>query len=183
MIRILHTDDWHIGATLRGHDREREHRTVLDRVVASVGQRDVDALVAAGDVVDTHSPSAASQALFYRTLAGLGRVRSAMTIVVVVGTHGSAMKLDALYPLLAAVDVQVVGHVRRTDRVIDADRHLVPLLVRGEVAASVLAVSHPTASCVPPAKPEGVGSSVASAVRSFNDALWSGTRHRHGGCR
>ena len=181
MVRILHTGDWHIGATLRGHDRESEHRVVLDQVVTIAAERDVDAVVIAGDVFDAHNPSAASQALFYRTLAKLGRARPWMSVVVVAGNHDSAMRLEAPHPLLAAFDVQVVGNVRRRDGVIEADRHLVPLLVRGEVAGHVLAVSYPTATCLPSLGTEGEGSPVARAVRSLYDALWSGTRHRHGG--
>ncbi len=181
MVRILHTGDWHIGASLRGHDREREHAVVLDQVVNIATEHDVDALVLAGDVFDAHNPSAASQALYYRTLANLSRVRPGMTVVVVAGNHDAASRLEAPHPLLSAFDVQVIGNVRRQDGVLDADRHLVPILVRGEVAAHVLAVSHPTTTCLPRLEQDGDGSPVARAVQSLYDALWSGTRHRHGG--
>ena len=181
MIRILHTADWHIGATLRGHDRENEHRAVLDRVVAIAEERDVHALVMAGDVYDAYNPSAVSQGLFYQTLAKLSRARPGMTIVVVAGNHDSAARLEAPHPLLSAFDVQVVGSVRRRDGFIENERHLIPITIGRDVAAHILAVSYPTASCLPPLDAGGEGSPVARAVRSIYDELWSGTRHRHEG--
>ncbi len=181
MLRILHTGDWHIGQTLRGYAREREHRTVLDGVVRIAVERDVDLLVVAGDVYDGQNPSGSSQRLFYDTLASLHRLRPDMGVVVVAGNHDAASRLEAPDPLLQAFGVQVVGSVKRRDGSIDADRHLVPVKVRGDVAAHVLAVSYPTAACLPPLEAEGDGSPVARAVRSLYDELWTTTRPRHGG--
>ncbi len=154
---------------------------VLDRVVAIAEAREVDVLVLAGDVYDSHNPSAASQALFFRTLAGLGRTRPGMTVVVVAGNHDAAARLEAPHPLLTAFGVQVVGSVRRVGGRIDVDRHLIPVRVGNDVAAHVLAVSYPTAACLPGLEVDGSGSPVARAVRTVYDDLWSGTRHRHAG--
>ncbi|WP_261318171.1 exonuclease SbcCD subunit D [Rhizobium leguminosarum] len=73
MIRILHTADWHIGQTLRGFSREHEHRKVFERLEEIVVERDVDALVIAGDVFDSQNPSGEAQQLFYNTLVQLSR--------------------------------------------------------------------------------------------------------------
>lgn len=137
MIRILHTADWHIGQTLRGYAREGEHRAVLDRIVSIAAEREVDLLVVAGDVYDGQNPSGASQRLFYDALAALSRIRPDMTTVVVAGNHDAASRLEAPHPLLEAFNVQVVGNVRRHDGNIEADRHLVPVRIHGDVAAHV----------------------------------------------
>lgn len=181
MLRILHTGDWHIGQTLRGYAREREHRIVLDDVVRIAVEREVDLLVVAGDVYDGQNPSGPSQRLFYDTLASLHRSRPDMGIVVVAGNHDAASRLEAPDPLLQAFGVQVVGSVRRRDGSVDADRHLVPVRIRGGLAAHVLAVSYPTAACLPQIEAEGEGSPVARAVRSLYDELWTTTRPRHAG--
>ena len=181
MLRVLHTGDWHIGQTLRGHARDGEHRAVLDGVVRIAVEREVDLLVIAGDVYDGQNPSGPSQRLFYDTLASLHRLRPDMQVVVVAGNHDAASRLEAPSPMLETFGVQVVGSVRRRDGSIDADRHLVPVRVRGEVAAYVLAVSYPTAACLPTLVSEGDGSPVARAVGSLYDELWTSTRHRHGG--
>ena len=181
MLRILHTGDWHIGQTLRGYARDREHRAVLDGVVRIAVEREVDLLVVAGDVYDGQNPSGTSQRLFYDMLATLHRLRPDMGVVVVAGNHDAASRLEAPHPLLEAFGVQVVGSVRRRGGGVDADRHLVPVRIRGDVAAHVLAVSYPTAACLPPLEAEGDGSPVARAVRSLYDELWTSTHHRHGG--
>jgi len=71
MIRILHTADWHIGQTLRGYSREQELRSVLRRLEEIVVERDVDAVVVAGDVFDSQNPSGEAQRLFYETVVRL----------------------------------------------------------------------------------------------------------------
>ena len=181
MLRILHTADWHIGQTLRGYARDREHRTVLNRVVAIAAEQEIDCLVVAGDVYDAHHPSATSQSLLYDTLAELSRVRPNLTTVLVAGNHDSASKLEAPHSLLSAFNIHVVGNVRRQEGTIDVSRHLIPVRIGGDIAAHVLAVSYPTAACLPPLTTEEDGSPIARAVRSMYDELWSGTRHRHGG--
>ena len=181
MIRILHTADWHIGATLRGHDREGEHRVVLDRVVDIAVERDVHAVVVAGDVFDAFNPSASSQALLYQTLTRLARARPGTTVVVTAGNHDSAPRLEAPHPVLETLDVHLVGSVRRRDGVIDAERHLVPIRVGGDVAAQVLAISYPTAACLPAVEAGSEGSPVARAVRSLYEEVWDRTHPRHGG--
>ena len=181
MLRVLHTGDWHIGQTLRGYARDGEHRAVLDGIVRIAVEREVDLLVVAGDVYDGQNPSGPSQRLFYDTLASLHRLRPDTRVVVVAGNHDAASRLEAPSPMLETFGVQVVGGVRRRDGSIDAGRHLVPVKIRGELAAQVLAVSYPTAACLPPFATEGDGSPVARAVRSLYDELWTSTRPSHGG--
>ena len=170
MIRILHTADWHIGQTLRGFSREHEHRKVFERLEEIVMERDVDALVIAGDVFDSQNPSGEAQQLFYNTLVRLSRAQPRMTIVIVAGNHDAAGRLEAPRPLLEAFNIRVVGNVRRHDGRVEAARHLVPIIdASGAVAAHVLAVSYPTAACLPNLTRLDVesGSPVVAGVRSL----------------
>ena len=170
MIRILHTADWHIGQTLRGFSREHEHRKVFDRLEEIVVERDVDALVIAGDVFDSQNPSGEAQQLFYNTLVRLSRARPQMTTVIVAGNHDAAGRLEAPRPLLEAFNIRVVGNVRRRDGRVEAARHLVPIAdSSGTVAAHVLALSYPTAACLPNLMrlDSEAGSSVIAGVRSL----------------
>jgi exonuclease SbcD len=150
MIRILHTADWHIGQTLRGFSREHEHRKVFERLEEIVVERDVDALVIAGDVFDSQNPSGEAQQLFYNTVVRLSRAHPRMAMVIAAGNHDAAGRLEAPRPLLEAFNVRVVGNVRRHEGRVEAARHLVPIAdASGAVAAHVLAVSYPTAACLP----------------------------------
>lgn len=170
MIRILHTADWHIGQTLRGFSREHEHRKVFERLEEIVVERDVDALVIAGDVFDSQNPSGEAQQLFYNTLVRLSRAHPRMAMVIAAGNHDAAGRLEAPRPLLEAFNIRVVGNVRRRDGRVEAARHLVPITdASGAVAAHVLAVSYPTAACLPNlTRLDGEsGSPVIAGVRSL----------------
>ncbi len=188
MIRVLHTGDWHIGQTLRGFSRESEHEAVFGRLESIVVEREVDALVVAGDVFDSQNPSGESQARFYALMARLHAARPAMTIVITAGNHDAAGRLEAPRPLLEAIGVHVVGNVRRRDGAIDLERHLVPVRAAGgEVAAQVLAVSYPTAACLPPLSSLGaerrIGetSPIVRAVSDLYGQLFEAARPRLAG--
>lgn len=180
MLRVLHTGDWHIGQTLRGFSREQEHARVFDALVSLVQEREVDALVVAGDVFDSQNPSGEAQRLFYDLLVRLHRARPCMTIVVTAGNHDAAGRLEAPRALLAAIGVQVVGNVRRVDGRADLARHVVPLRKDGAVAAHVLAVSYPTAACLPGLAAERAreeaGSPIVRAVRDLYAAIHEAAR-------
>ncbi|WP_316206876.1 MULTISPECIES: exonuclease SbcCD subunit D [unclassified Bradyrhizobium] len=170
MIRILHTADWHIGQTLRGFSREHEHRKVFERLEEIVVERDVDALVIAGDVFDSQNPSGEAQQLFYNTLVRLSRAHPRMAMVIAAGNHDAAGRLEAPRPLLEAFNIRVVGNVRRREGRVEAARHLIPIAdASGAVAAHVLAVSYPTAACLPNlTRLDGeAGSPVIAGVRSL----------------
>lgn len=179
MIRVLHTGDWHIGQSLRGYTREREHALVFASLEAIVVEREVDALVVAGDVFDSQNPSGDAQALFYALLLRLHRARPAMTIVITAGNHDAAGRLEAPRPLLDAIGVHVIGNVRRRDGRIDIVRHLVPLKRGSTIAAQVLAVSYPTAACLPSlARLAEGGSPIVQAVRTLYQQLFEAA-HPH----
>lgn len=179
MIRILHTADWHIGQTLRGFSRDHEHRKVFRRLEEIIVERDVDALIIAGDVFDSQNPSGEAQQLFYDTLVRLNRARPRMTTVIVSGNHDAAGRLEAPRPLLEAFNIRVVGNVRRHDGQIEASRHLVPIVdASGALAAHVLAVSYPTAACLPNLTrlDDEAGSPVVAGVRTLYAELLEALR-------
>ena len=64
-MKILHTADWHLGNNFHGYDRTGEHRHFLDWLLGQLRSRQPDALVVAGDVFDSATPSSrAEQRLF-----------------------------------------------------------------------------------------------------------------------
>ena len=143
-MRLLHTADWHLGHTLHDYSRQHEHRLFLDWLLETLDGRRIDALIVAGDIFDTVNPSALAQEMWYGFLARARRRCPRLDIVVVGGNHDSAARLDAPRPILAALDVFVVGGLPRTaDRGLDHDRLLAPLRdAEGEVAAWVAAVPY-----------------------------------------
>ena len=109
-MRILHTSDWHLGRTLYGRKRYEEFAAFLDWLVQTIEVERVDALLVAGDVFDTSTPSNRAQQLYYRFL---WRVAASCCrhVVVVAGNHDSPSFLSAPKELLRALNVHVIGSV------------------------------------------------------------------------
>lgn len=147
---MLHTADWHLGQVLRGYGRGAEQAEALEQLVEIAREEQADVMVVAGDVFDTGNPPVEAQQLYYRTLVRLREVCPAMEIVVVAGNHDAAGRLEAPREVLRFVRVHVVGNVKWKNERPDAEGHLVKVQNReGVRVGSVLAVSYPTARCLP----------------------------------
>ena len=113
-MRILHTSDWHVGKTLKGHSRLDEQERVLREIVGIARAHEVDAVLVAGDLYDTAAPSAQAQQLVIRTLMGLAR--DGIPVVAIAGNHDHAPTVDAYRPLAGAAGITLVGQVRTAER-------------------------------------------------------------------
>lgn len=113
-MRLLHTADWHVGRTIRGHSRADEHRAVLAEVAATAAERDVDIVLIAGDQFDSAAPSPEAEQIVYTALLDLARVGA--QVVVVAGNHDNPRRWGAITPLLARTDVHAAATVRHPDR-------------------------------------------------------------------
>jgi exonuclease SbcD len=128
MLRLFHTADWHLGHHLHGVSRHSEHRQFLVWLLQAMQDRQIDALIVAGDIFDTANPSALAQAQLYEFLVNARTRQPQLDIVLIGGNHDSASRLDAPSPILKALGVHVVGGlVRKSDGKIDWDRLIVPL--------------------------------------------------------
>jgi len=109
-MRFLHTSDWHVGKTLKGHSRIDEQEQVLREIVSVARAHDVDAVLVAGDLYDTAAPSADAQKLVNRTLMGLAR--GGTPVFAIAGNHDHAATLEAYRGMAEAAGVTLVGRVR-----------------------------------------------------------------------
>jgi exonuclease SbcD len=109
-MRFLHTADWHIGKTLKGHIRLDEQEQVLREIVRIARDHEVDAVLVSGDVYDTAAPTAAAQKLVVRTLLGLAQ--DGIEVIAIAGNHDHAATLDAYRPLAEASGITLVGAPR-----------------------------------------------------------------------
>ena len=142
MIRILHTADWHLGQTFFGYDRTGEYEVFLNWLAEEIRQKEIDALIIAGDVFDVSNPSAASQSMYYQFIYRVTAENPYLQIVIVAGNHDSAARLEAPLPLLQAMRTEVRGVVRKLEGgEIDYDHLTVELKNRkGEVELLCMAV-------------------------------------------
>ncbi|MFK0023203.1 exonuclease SbcCD subunit D [Streptomyces sp. NPDC090798] len=90
-MRILHTSDWHLGRAFHRVNMLDAQSGFIGHLVATVREREVDAVVVSGDVYDRAVPPLAAVELFddaLHRLADLG-----VPTVMISGNHDSARRL------------------------------------------------------------------------------------------
>ena len=141
-MRLLHTADWHLGQRFHGFDRLHEQERFLNWLAKQIDEQGVDALLIAGDVFDTLSPSSHSLRLLYDFLARIAASQPGLQVVMIAGNHDSGLRLEAAQPLLSALNVHVRGIVPRLpDGAIDYGYFAIPL--RSRKGEEVLCVAVP----------------------------------------
>jgi DNA repair protein SbcD/Mre11 len=109
-VKLLHTSDWHVGKAIRGRSRAAEHRAVLAEIATVAERESVDAVIVAGDLFDTSSPTAEAERIVYRALLDLAA--GGRPVVVIAGNHDSGQRLAAVAPLSEASGIHVASTVR-----------------------------------------------------------------------
>jgi exonuclease SbcD len=106
--RLLHTADWHLGKLLNDQSRDDEHTQFLDWLLEVVKERQVDAIILAGDVFDSANPPQSALARYYDFVSALYR-QGGCTLAIISGNHDSAAQLEAPRQALHALNVHVTG--------------------------------------------------------------------------
>jgi exonuclease SbcD len=91
--RVLHTSDWHLGVTVRGHPRGDDHDEVLAEITAIAAAAEPDLIVHTGDLFDGHRPPMHELGRAIRALRALAEVAP---VVLLAGNHDSAVALEVL---------------------------------------------------------------------------------------
>lgn len=178
-LRIVHTSDWHLGHTLHGHDREHEHGAFLEWLLSQLETLEADALLVAGDIFHTASPSASARRMFFDFVGELRDRVPHVTPIVIGGNHDSAAHLDAPDALFARLGVRVVGGMSWTSDGYDVDRALVPIRKGDDVVAWVAAVPFLRPSDLDPAALRDQGQ--AGAIAAAYDAVLGRALERRDG--
>lgn len=107
-MRLLHTGDWHVGKSLHGVDRHAEQRAVLEQIVQIAAAERVDAILAAGDLLDRRLVDPRALAIALETLTALGEIAP---VVAIPGNHDDPEIWRLLAGLLAPRRVTVVDTI------------------------------------------------------------------------
>lgn len=130
-MKILHTSDWHLGHKLYGRQRHEEFLFFLQWLGDYIENQGVEALIVAGDIFDSQTPSNRSLEMYYRFLSRISH-SCCRHVVIVAGNHDSPTLLNAPRELLEFLNIHVVG--RATDNIEDElivlqDTHHTPELM------------------------------------------------------
>jgi exonuclease SbcD len=109
-MRFLHTADWHLGKNLRNRSRLDEQEQALREVLDIASREKIDCLLMAGDLFDSHAPSAEAERMAYGFFAELSAQR--IPAVFIAGNHDHPGRLGALEPLLGRMQIHVRPHIR-----------------------------------------------------------------------
>ena len=135
-MKLLHTSDWHIGHTLYAKKRYKEHEKFLCWLKQTIEQRQIDALIVAGDVFDTGLPGGQAQKLYYGFLTSLLGT-CCKTVIIVAGNHDSPALLEAPAGVLEHLCIHAIGLPSAPEH------HVIPLLdASGKVGALCCAVPY-----------------------------------------
>jgi exonuclease SbcD len=112
-MRILHTGDWHVGATLHRRQRLEEVREALAEVVELAAREQVDLVLVCGDIFEQYAPSAEAERIAYRALLDLRDTGA--EVVAIAGNHDNAKRLAAIAEPFAAAGVHLIAEPRRPE--------------------------------------------------------------------
>lgn len=138
-MKILHTSDWHLGASVGQEKRYDEFEKILSALTGIVKSEKVEAIIVAGDVFDSGLPSNRAMEMYYCFLAELSKNSDVKSIIITAGNHDSASFLEAPKALLKAFKIHIVGKVDPEN----PDDLIIPLKDdNGNIAAVVCALPH-----------------------------------------
>ncbi|MBT2478472.1 exonuclease SbcCD subunit D [Streptomyces sp. ISL-94] len=90
-MKLLHTSDWHLGRSFHRVNLLGAQAAFLDHLVETVCEREVDALLVAGDIYDRAVPPLPAVELYDRALHRLAAL--GVPTVMISGNHDSARRL------------------------------------------------------------------------------------------
>ena len=125
MIRVLHTSDWHLGASLHDEKRTNEFQRWLDWLRQAIVDHHIDVLLVAGDVFDVANPSIDARKMYYNFLANISKDGQCKNVIITAGNHDSAALLEAPKEILATLQTRVIGQACKSiqDEVISVSIH------------------------------------------------------------
>lgn len=115
---FLHTSDWHLGATGGERDLWDDQKYFIDAICGIVREKNVDAVLLAGDVYDRSVPAASAVGLYdyamNRLCGELG-----VKVLTIAGNHDSAERLASCAGLLDKAGLYLQGAAQREPRVVE----------------------------------------------------------------
>jgi exonuclease SbcD len=128
-MKILHTSDWHIGRTFHGHSTVSQLTEVLQSMVETVRDRDIDVVVVAGDVFDSATPAAENYGVLTSALRGLRDAGA--TVVLTSGNHDSSARLGFLAEFVELAGIHVITRHNQHDQPVTLNDEHGPVHIYG----------------------------------------------------
>ena len=108
-MKILHTADWHLGKRLDRFSRLEEQVLVMEELIQTADEKNIDLVIIAGDLFDNFNPGVEAVQLFYKTLKRLS-LNGKRPVIAISGNHDSPNLIDAPDPLARECGIILFGH-------------------------------------------------------------------------
>ncbi|MEA3469570.1 MAG: exonuclease SbcCD subunit D C-terminal domain-containing protein [Thermodesulfobacteriota bacterium] len=112
-MKTLHTSDLHIGHKLYGRQRYHEFSQLLEWLAGTIEEHHIEALIIAGDIFDSQTPSNHSLKLYYHFLSAIS-LSCCRHVILVGGNHDSPTLLNAPRDILSFLNIHVIGRAPDT---------------------------------------------------------------------
>lgn len=107
-MKIIHTSDWHLGISLHNASLSEEQRYFIDYLINVVKERNIDAVLIAGDVFD-HSVSSAEAITLYNYAVTRLCNEIGIPVIIAAGNHDGAARLASCNELLKKAGLYING--------------------------------------------------------------------------
>ncbi|MCR5834814.1 MAG: exonuclease SbcCD subunit D [Selenomonadaceae bacterium] len=91
-MRLLHTADWHLGKTLKGVTLLEDQKYIIDQIFDIIAEKNIDAVIIAGDIYDRGIPPIDAVELFNETLNRFAEKN--LPVLIIAGNHDSPTRLN-----------------------------------------------------------------------------------------
>ncbi len=134
-MKLLHTSDWHLGASDTGRSLLEDQICFIDEICGIIESENIEAVLIAGDIYD-RSVASAEAIKLYDTAMTRMCMKQHVPVLVIAGNHDGAERLESCSALLAAADLHVCGSLRREARRVsfrDTDVYMLPWITEEKV--------------------------------------------------
>lgn len=114
-MRILHTADWHLGKIVNDFSMLEDQRYYLTNLIELLKDKEIDAIIMAGDLYDRALPPKEAVALANRTLTRMVK-ELGVPVFVIAGNHDSNERIEYAADLLADSRLYIEGTMKDTIR-------------------------------------------------------------------
>ena len=119
-MKLLHTSDWHLGASEENRSLLEDQQFFIDEICRIIREKQVDAVLIAGDVFDRPVVSAEAIRLYDSAMTRICK-DAGVQVCVIAGNHDGAERLSSCNELLSQVGLHIAGSLIRDPQIVDLD--------------------------------------------------------------
>jgi len=135
-MKILHTSDWHLGiSATTGMTLEEDQRFFINEIKKIIEEKNVEAVLIAGDIFDRSIASPAALKLYDETMKMLC-ADMGVKVLLIAGNHDGAERISSCRDLLETSGLYICGRLSEKPCVVslgDVDVYMIPWITTERV--------------------------------------------------